>query len=725
MKLPIRVAIIGCGAISQQWHIPIIEGSDKFELTALVDFNSTMLNELSESYHVEIAKKDYQSLPLDQIDAVVVATPVALHYQIAKFFIENKKHVFVEKPIAINFTQSKDLVQLAEANSVILSVGLYRRLYPSISLLKEIIEEKTYGSVVNFKFNWGGVYNWGATSLGNMKKDLAGGGVLMDLGPHALDWLTYVFGEHVSVIEYKDDSDGGIDADCEIKLQFNYLDKPLSGNLNLSRLRDIGGELQIECEEATLSLGVGQRFDVRITPKKANMKSDISLLASDVNQIEYDWNVSFQLEFDDFSDAIVNQRPPILSGNSVLPAMKVIEQCYESTLRQQFEWEKPLSLFTNLGEKKLKILVTGASGFIGGRVCEALMMSRNVEIVAAVNNPNNASRISRLNTNMIQLDITDAEKVEKAVQSCDAIVHCAIGTSYGDDSLVEKVTVGGTTNLLNAAIKHRISKFIYVSSLAVVDPTVHLIDENSKLSSSADIYSKTKCQAEKAVLEADDSSMIRVIFRPSNVYGPYSALFKVGAGAQLVVSDGIQMSKDDFNAPANVVYVDNVVEAILRALTSTEQSIDGKVYYLDDGTGTFGEFFNYFCQELDKECLVVDGKEKTLTAKSGMISDFQKIARSKKTKAFLKQFYESEVLGKLPRKVFDKYPSLANKFKNTDPLIYKSEADNRPNFISVEPYTKARISTDALERDLNFKPIIDQRTGLSMTFAWLSFSKNL
>lgn len=143
----LRVAIIGAGAISQQWHIPIIAGHERLSLLALVDLDSELINELAGRYEVPLKSTDYTTLPLGDIDIAVVATPSAFHFPVATFFLERGIHVLVEKPLATRLEDAKALVDLAQENNVVLSCGLYRRLYPSLAVLKQFLEEGDFGRV--------------------------------------------------------------------------------------------------------------------------------------------------------------------------------------------------------------------------------------------------------------------------------------------------------------------------------------------------------------------------------------------------------------------------------------------------------------------------------------------------------------------------------------------------------------------------------------------------
>lgn len=718
-----RIIIIGCGAITQEWHLPILAGDSDFEVVGLVDRNSDMLAELSAKYQIANTYQDYRDVPLSAIDAVVVATPVSLHYQISLYFLESHKHVLVEKPIALNYQQSGELVKVADANNLVLSVGLYRRLYPSLAVLKQLLDTRELGDLQSVVFNWGAVYNWSATSLGNMKKELAGGGVLMDLGPHALDWLTELLGPNLTLVEYSDDALGGIDADCSLTMQVNFAKRKIPVQLNLSRLRDIGGELLLNFTDGTAELSVGSRFDVDIV--KTNATSNLNLKARLNMHREPEWFETFKAEFDDFKQAVFNSTLPILSGKSVLPAMRIIDECYSMQATNIQPWVEVCEKFNHFDIQNKTVLITGASGFIGCRLAEVLKLKYQCKVKAAVNNPNNASRLSRLDVDLIQLDITNKDSVSSAMLNCDIVVHCAVGTAYGDDALVERVTVEGTRNLLVAALSQNIDKFVHISSLAVadIDKAGMLINEDVAYTDSKALYPRTKRDAEKLVKEFASRGLASIILRPTNVYGPYSPLFRVGAGYQLL-QNGLSMSQKSADSPINAVYIDNLVAAILCAIGVDKSAANGQHYFVNDDDETSYKIFYQDFADAFGQFLHVKAEHDTnihVPQEQKATPEIKQLLKSTELKQFLKRIHDLPKIGYLPRKILSFAPSLENAFRDTSPVIYRSDAEYfEPIFI--EATTKQLVSATKIKDELGFEPVMSSSKARKMTKIWLKFA---
>lgn len=725
MNTEIRIAIIGCGAISQQWHLPILVGHEHFNVVAGVDYSTQIQKDIELAYNIPTIIKDYQQLDLTTIDAVVIATPVSLHFPIAQHFLSHGIHVLAEKPLAFNYEQSSQLVELAEKNNCVLAVGLYRRLFSSLALLKDHIQQAEFGAVKGFEFNWGDFYSWSATSLGNMIKSQAGGGVLMDLGPHALDWLTYLFGSNISLLNYVDDAKGGIEADCSLHLQFDLSDTNVEGHLNLSRVRQLGGELVVEFEKAKIVLGVGERYDLTIYPKQSVLSEPVKYNARYKHQKDENWFEAFKKEFDDFSESIKGLSDNKLSGASVLPAMKIIDQCYETKTAVECTWENISTHFSLDNLPYSKILITGASGFIGGRITEVLSKNNNLEIRALVNNPNNASRLSRLNADMMQVDLTNPEQVAAAVSSCDAVIHCAIGTAFGENDVIRAVTVDGTQNLLTACAQHNVKRFVHLSSLAVMDLSANnTLNEMSPLNESSDIYSSTKLAAEQAVKNAATQGLNCLILRPTNVYGPNSQLFKVGAGKQLL-NGGLSMSNETANAPINAVYIDNLVEAVLCCLKVKGNQAQGQHYLVNDSdSGIYKSFYQAFADRFNNQVLVTTPPKSMQETSDSIFLEFKGVFKSKELKKLLKKVYDAQKLGKLPRYIIKSFPSLENIFKNTKGEVYTGK-NNGASFPYIESSTLQTVNAAKINTELEFKQIVPTDKAIELTGDWVQFAYNL
>lgn len=129
----IRVGIVGCGEVTQIMHWPsLYQLADLYEVTALCDINSKVLELLGEQWNIEALTTSYQELvSRSDIDAVLVANPNAFHAEVTLAAIAAGKHVLVEKPMSVNRREAEQIVSAQKTAKVIVQVGYMRRYAPA------------------------------------------------------------------------------------------------------------------------------------------------------------------------------------------------------------------------------------------------------------------------------------------------------------------------------------------------------------------------------------------------------------------------------------------------------------------------------------------------------------------------------------------------------------------------------------------------------------------
>lgn len=326
---PIRVGVIGCGAITAMAHLPHLIGRPGVTVAALVDSEHSRAQALARRFGVERVFSDARELP-NCADAAVIATPPRTHAALAIDLLRQGLDVYVEKPMALSAADCDAMIRAAESDNRALAVGLVRRFAPWAEFAHNVLSRQLLGPIRSFHFDDGSVYSWPIQSDAFVRREQAGGGVLFDMGPHLFDLALWWIGE-IEVTDYADDARGGVEADCAIGLKATG---GVTGTIRLSRLRDLGQNCAIECADGTLT--VSPFAEQAVTVGGLRLSGRVSGDSGAGNFLT--WTAS---ALDDWLACIRHRRPPRHPAQSARRATELIEQCYR--LRRPIEepWAVP------------------------------------------------------------------------------------------------------------------------------------------------------------------------------------------------------------------------------------------------------------------------------------------------------------------------------------------------------------------------------------------------
>jgi nucleoside-diphosphate-sugar epimerase len=262
------------------------------------------------------------------------------------------------------------------------------------------------------------------------------------------------------------------------------------------------------------------------------------------------------------------------------------------------------------------ILVTGAGGFIGGRVVEVLHGLPGAPVRAAVRRWSSAARIGRLPVDIALCDITDAAQVGRAMEGVGGVVHCA----YGD----RRTTVEGTRTILQAALDAGVSRVVHLSTMDVYGDVEGDVAEDAPLRKSGALYRDSKIDAELLCREFADRGLSVSILRPTIVYGPFSRVWTVEF-AERLLGGGVFPSRDDCQGTCNLLYVDDLVAAILLALVKPHAA--GEAFNVNgEERLTWWQYLNDLRGAMDREPLR-SGRPWARRLRSAALSPLRTLAR--------------------------------------------------------------------------------------------------
>ena len=231
----------------------------------------------------------------------------------------------------------------------------------------------------------------------------------------------------------------------------------------------------------------------------------------------------------------------------------------------------------------MKILVTGASGFIGSFIVEEAL-NRGFETWAAVRRSSSRKYLQDNRTHFVELNLSSKEQLVEQLRdhNFDYVVHAAGVTKCLDKADFQRINTEGTKNLVDALleVKMPLKRFIFVSSLSIFgaikeqQPYEEIRETDTPQPNTA--YGRSKLAAEQ-YLESLGTRVPYIILRPTGVYGPREKDYFIMAKSIKGHSDfAVGFKRQDIT----FVYVRDVVQAIFLAL---EKGQTGRKYFLSDG----------------------------------------------------------------------------------------------------------------------------------------------
>ena len=197
----IKLGIIGCGLIGNKRANSIRSMSNSnFNLLGCADINIDKAKNLSKN-KIKIFDNYIDLIRDSSIDAVIIATLHDSLASITKYALENKKHVFVEKPAARNFSELKDVLKFSNNNELKIRVGFNHRFHPGILKAKELIKKNQIGPLMFIRARYGHGARINYEKEWRADPNISGGGELIDQGPHLIDLASWFFNEEFSDIE--------------------------------------------------------------------------------------------------------------------------------------------------------------------------------------------------------------------------------------------------------------------------------------------------------------------------------------------------------------------------------------------------------------------------------------------------------------------------------------------------------------------------------------------
>ncbi|NJD04497.1 MAG: Gfo/Idh/MocA family oxidoreductase [Ruminiclostridium sp.] len=336
----VKWGVIGAGGIADRRTIPGMMLAKNAELVAVMEVNMGLAEKIRSKYNAKRAYDSEAALLADpEVEAVYIASPVNCHKEQALKAAKAKKHLLMEKPLALTSGDALEIAEACRNEGILCAAGFMMRYHAYHQKMREIIKSGKLGQIVSCR---GQLSCWYPDIEGawRQKKALGGGGALMDMGIHCIDLIQYITGlkavkvgalTATNTFKYEvDDSSSTIlqlenGAFCYVDANFNIPDAAVKGRL------EIYGTKGSLLAEGTISQVEGGKLDVMLSDDSAGYDAQQDRGEVKPCEVRVDFGNMYTKEIESFSESVLSGKALDVPAEEALQAQRIVEAAYESS----------------------------------------------------------------------------------------------------------------------------------------------------------------------------------------------------------------------------------------------------------------------------------------------------------------------------------------------------------------------------------------------------------
>ncbi|MCC7490855.1 MAG: NAD-dependent epimerase/dehydratase family protein [Fimbriimonadaceae bacterium] len=352
-----------------------------------------------------------------------------------------------------------------------------------------------------------------------------------------------------------------------------------------------------------------------------------------------------------------------------------------------------------------RVLVTGATGFVGGRLVEKLFLAAGRPVRALVRDFSRCARIARFPVELCPGSLHDAAALRAAVADCEVVYHCAHDFGSAEVNALAAAA-------LTAACATTGARLVHVSSMVVYSAAGAVLTEDSPPAAPGNDYVDAKVAAEQAVLQTAASTGAQVtVVQPTTIYGPYCPAWTVGPALQLR-SGRLVLPRDSVGL-CNAVYIDDVVDALLAA--GTQPAAVGERFLVSGPAPvSWTDFYGAYDRLLGTNAVTLwdDARIEAALGDSGA-------ARARQWRANPKRLLEVGLV----RRAYDRVRGWTGQGFWDTMKTRLPPPDHLPDSGLLALYrSRTTVRCEKARQLLGYKPAFDLERGMHLSGAWLRWA---
>jgi len=316
----LKIGVVGIGSMGKN-HARVCSEFEQIELVGIADVNRDVVKRVAEKCDTK-AFIDYKEL-LQEVDAVIVATPTLTHYDIAMDLLNRGKHVLVEKPICNSVEKAQTLTKKAEETGLVLAVGHIERHNPAVEFVKEAMQKKRFGELITIA----------SKRVSNFPGRIKDVGVIFFFGVHDIVVMRYFVGNVESVYARAGKFNENITHEDHANIMLNFENK-ICGIVEVNWLTPTKiRKLFLTCSKNFVEVDyMNQTVTISSSSFKQIDEMDLYRVPIEynTNQIALEKREPLSNEIEDFVTAIQQNKQPLATGIDGVLALKIVEAATNS-----------------------------------------------------------------------------------------------------------------------------------------------------------------------------------------------------------------------------------------------------------------------------------------------------------------------------------------------------------------------------------------------------------
>jgi len=313
--MTVKWGIVGASGVAHRRTMSAINIAENNDLHALMVRDLGRAEKLAQEHGVPFFYDSVEDILSDpEVDAVHIATPVYLHCEHVIQAAEHGKHVLCEKPMALNVDECKRMMDACQQNGVCLEICFLLRFHPDYCMIKQLMENGDLGEIIEARVS---LLKWYPIEAGLWRRDpvMAGGGVLMDMGAHAIDLLSFLLGDVSKVSALVSSRIGKWDVEETATVLMQTKDGAHTLASTSFVVSHAGNMLEVYGTKGSIFVGGG----------KTRIHIDDS-----VREISSSGGSFYREQVEHFARYMAGEETPITPGIAGLKNIQIISAAYES-----------------------------------------------------------------------------------------------------------------------------------------------------------------------------------------------------------------------------------------------------------------------------------------------------------------------------------------------------------------------------------------------------------